>query len=62
MMKNIQKAKSKFYRRLLSPCTPLVNPIEIALETLQNLILNTDPPKGEPFPQIPGPKKEDKVF
>ena len=46
---------------LSSSCTVLGNPVEIALETLENLIHNTDPPKGEPFPQIPGPKKDDKV-
>ena len=35
--------------------------LEEVLQTLTNLILRTDPPKGEPFPQIPGPKKDDKV-
>ena len=38
------------------------NPSEIALETVQTLIQNPGPAKGEPFPKIPGPKKDDKVF
>ena len=48
---------------LIRPCTPMVrNPTEIASEALQNLILNPVPPRGEPFPKVPGPKKDDKVL
>ena len=38
------------------------NPTETASEALQNLILNPAPPRGEPFPKVPGPKKDDKVM
>ena len=38
------------------------NPTKIALETLQNLDSNSAPPRGTPFPKVPGPKKDDKVF
>ena len=37
------------------------NPMEIALQTLENLILNQEPAKGEEFPKIPGPDKSDRV-
>ena len=39
-----------------------VNPIQAALNTLQDLILNQDPPKGEVFTKIPGPSKNEKVI
>ena len=52
-----------YYQRLISLCTPMIpNPTKIALETLQNLIFKSAPPRGEPFPKVPGPKKDDKVF
>ena len=38
------------------------NPTKIALETLQNLVSNSAPPRGTPFPKVPGPKKDDKVL
>ena len=37
------------------------NPVEAILNTLQNVILQKDPPKGEEFSKIPGPSKNDKV-
>ena len=38
-----------------------LDPIQGALNTLQDLILNQDPPKGEAFTKIPGPSKNEKV-
>ena len=37
------------------------NPVEAILNTLQNAILEKDPPKGEEFSKIPGPSRNDKV-
>ena len=37
------------------------NPIEIALQALEDLILKPDPAKGEEFPKIPGPETSDRV-
>ena len=39
-----------------------LDPIQAALNTLQDLILNQDPPKGEVFTKIPGPSKNEKVI
>ena len=38
-----------------------LNPVEATLNTLQNIILQKDPPKGENFAEIPGPSITDKV-
>ena len=38
------------------------NPIEAALNTLEYLRLNKDPPKGVPFPKVQGPRQDDKVL
>ena len=38
-----------------------IDPIEVALNTLQELILKQDPPKGEEFMKIPGPTMNEKV-
>ena len=37
------------------------DPIQDALKALKNALSNPDPPKGEAFTQIRGPKKNDKV-
>ena len=39
-----------------------LDPMEAALNTLQDLILSQDPPKGEAFKTIPGPSKNEKVI
>ena len=39
-----------------------LNPVEAILNTLQDIILQKDPPKGEEFTKIPGPSKNDKVI
>ena len=39
-----------------------LDPTKAALNTLQDLILNQDPPKGEAFTKIPGPSKNEKVM
>ena len=39
-----------------------VDPIVAALNSLQDFLLRTDPPKGTPFPKVPGPKTNEKVF
>ena len=35
--------------------------LEALVETLQSILLKPDPPKGTPFPAIPGPNKDDRV-
>lgn len=33
-----------------------------SLSELKEMILNNDHPRGDPYPLIPGPRKEDKVY
>ena len=49
---------------ILSISTKLTsgNPVQDAITALQKTLRHPDPPKRETFPEIHGPKKDDKVY